>query len=259
MLKRALPIALCLMLPLCAQAQSSLGIQSFSGELSYGTTDRGQTIASADAQIGVNITEVHGLQLDIGLADTGTIVAGTLGAHLYMQPVASQKYGLFASLTDADEFSVQYVNAGIEGRIAVSPATTVEARFGIGGTTGMGGTATDQWDYVFAGAGVLHNLTDTMTLTARVDIAEFDEGPFSAIGLDSQLRLSHSPRGSNFELWGELRNASLYGQNAAPAITSVGLGVTLNLGNAGESLIDRPFQNADPLDQLISRGIVRLY
>lgn len=72
------------------------------------------------------------------------------------------------------------------------------------------------------------------------------------------MRLFHSARGSNFEAYGELTNHALFGDNAAPTITSVGVGITLNLGTAGDSVMDRPFQVATPFDQLINRDIVAL-
>lgn len=222
MLMRILPLALSLAFGATTlQAQSSLGVQGFSAELAYGATDTDQTTLSGLAQLDVRVTDVHGLQLDFGLVDRGSVMLGQMGAHLYMRPAENQKYGLFAMVADVDEFSVQYMNAGLEARLGLSDATAAEFQFGIGGTTAMGGRVGSQWDYAFVGAGVLHEFGDTMTLEARADVTEFDESAFSAIGLDTRLRLSHSARGSNFEMFAELRNSALFGQDAAKPITTL--------------------------------------
>lgn len=259
MLLRSLPLAPALALfNGRADAQSSLGVQGFSGDLAYGIMDDGRTTSRGLANLDVAITGVHGLQLDFGLLDTGTVTLGQIGTHIYMRPRQTQKYGLFATLSDVDEFSVQYMNAGLEGRFGLSANTAAEFRVGLGGTTSMAAKVGSQWDYAFAGIGMLHDLTDTITVQARIDVTEFDETGFSAIGVDSQVRLFHSARGSNFEAYAELTNHALFGDNAAPTITSVGVGITLNLGTAGDSVMDRPFQVATPFDQLIDRDIVAL-
>jgi hypothetical protein len=120
-----------------ADAQSSLGVQGFSGDLAYGITDEGRTTSRGLANLDVAITGVHGLQLDFGLLDTGTVTLGQIGTHIYMRPRQTQKYGLFATLSDVDEFSVQYINAGLEGRFGLSANTGAEFRVGLGGTTSM--------------------------------------------------------------------------------------------------------------------------
>lgn len=241
-----------------AFAQSSLGFHGLDAELSYGFTDEEAQTLSGVAQLDVRITEVHGLQLDFGLVNTGTIILGQLGAHLYMQPVPEQKFGLFVTLSDVDDYSVQYMNAGIEGRFLLSENTSFDARFGVGGTTGMGGTVGPQWDYVFAGAAIQHQFNDNLTAEARVDVTEFDELTFRALGVDSQLRLTYARPGSHFEVFGEIRSSALFGQDAAPARTSLGTGLTVTFGGGSDPLVDRPFQSAAPLDQLIDRGIVTL-
>lgn len=257
MLHRALPLAVSMFaLASGAQAQSSLGIQSLSVDFGYGTTESGRDVLDGLAQLDVQVTSVHGLQLDIGLNDLGPSVVGVMGAHAYMHPVETQKYGLFVVLSDVDGRSIQYTNAGIEGRIALSDDTVVDLQFGIGGSTDLGGSRTAQWDYVFAGAGIMHNLTPQLRIDADMTLAEFDEADFRAIGLDTSLRLTHSARGSNFEVYAEVSNASLFGHDAAPSETQIGIGLTLNLGASADSLMDRPFSIAAPFDQLVTREIV---
>ncbi|MDB9943909.1 hypothetical protein OAD19_02670 [Octadecabacter sp.] len=74
MLLRSLPLAPALALFNGGTgAQSSLSVQGFSGDLAYGITDDGHTTSRGLANLDVAITGVHGLQLDFGLLDTGTV------------------------------------------------------------------------------------------------------------------------------------------------------------------------------------------
>ncbi|SMX31117.1 hypothetical protein [Octadecabacter ascidiaceicola] len=239
-----------------AYAQDSLGIQGLQASLSYGMADDGQTVGSGQVKLDVDITQVHGLQLDLGLIDGGKALTGQLGAHLYMRPVQNQKYGFFASISDMDGEAIQYLSVGGEGRIGLSDQLALDLHLGIGGTTGMGGTSANQWDYVFAGGGLLFAKSDATTLEARVDIAEFDELTFRAIGVDSSLRVSHRLNASNFAVFGEARHSALYGTDAQSPITTFQIGVTMDLGRSSQTLMDRPFETPNPFEQLVQRGIV---
>lgn len=257
MLTRILPFLIPALLSAgMAQAQGSLGIQSLSAHIGTSTTSDHRNEVSGLAQLDVRITDVHGLQLDIGLVDHGSARIGHLAAHLYMQPNATHKYGLFATVSDVDNVSIQYMNAGIEGRIALSERTTLDGRFGIGGSTGLGGGMDQQWDYVFASAAITHDFTPRTRLIARVDVAEFDEQTFRAIGLDSSVRLTHGTSGSPMAIYAELENAALFGRGSAPSVTSLGVGVVMTLGAAAEDPMARAFDMATPFDQLVTRGIV---
>lgn len=240
------------------QAQDSLGIQGLQASLSYGKTDDGQTVSAGQVKLDVDITQAHGLQLDLGLIDGGNAVTGQLGAHLYMQPVQNQKYGFFAAISDMDGEAVQYLTAGAEGRIGLTDQFALDVHFGIGGTTSMGGTSTDQWDYVFAGGGLIYALNNATTVEARVDVAEFDELTFSAVGVDSRLRVSHRLNTSNFAIFSEVRHNTLLGSDAQPPITTLQIGFTMDLGRSSQTLMDRPFETPTPFDQLVQRGIVGL-
>ena len=204
---------LSLVLPLAfaagtVHAQDSLGIQGLQASLSYGSADGGQSVTSGLVKLDVNITQVHGLQLDFGLTDGGTALTGQLGAHLYMRPQHNQKYGFFAAVSDMDGEAVQYLNAGIEGRVGVSEHLAVDMHLGIGGTTAMGGTSADQWDYVFAGGGAIYALNRNTTLEARIDLAEFDELTFSR-DRDRQ-HVAHFPPIEHVQLYSVRRSAPQY-------------------------------------------------
>ena len=192
MFSRLLSIVLPIVFAACsAQAQDSLGIQGLQASLSYGKIHDGQSVSSGQIKLDVDITQVHGLQLDLGLIDGGDALTGQLGAHLYVQPVFNQEYGIFATISDTDGEAVQYLSAGAEGRIGLSDQFALDVHLGIGGTTGMGGTSVDQWDYVFAGGGLIYALDNSTTFEARADVAEFDELTFRAVGVDSRVRISH--------------------------------------------------------------------
>ncbi|MCW1949750.1 MAG: hypothetical protein KIH44_000070 [Octadecabacter sp.] len=252
---------LSLVLPLAfaastVHAQDSLGIQGLQASLSYGTTDAGQTVSAGFVKLDVDITQVHGLQLDLGLTDGGNALTGQLGAHLYMRPVQNQKYGFFAAISDMDGEAIQYLSAGVQGRIGLSDQVAADLHLGVGGTTGMGGTSADQWDYVFAGGGIIYALNQHTTLDARIDVAELDELTFRAVGVDSSLRVSRRLNTSNFAVFGEARHSALYGTDAQSPITSLQVGVTMDLGRSSQTLMDRPFEMPNPFDQLVQRGIV---
>lgn len=237
-------------------AQSSLGILGGAAELSFGETEDGLDQHEAQLQVDVAFTRFHGIQLDFGLKDIGDVTIGEIGGHLYLRPNETARYGFFAQISDVDEQSFQYLDAGIEGRFSLSSDVAVDFNVGVGTTTNLGGASTSQWDYAFVGGGVIYDISDPLTLTARVDVTEYDETDFSAVGLDTSIRLSHAVRHSSTELFAQIDHDVQLGRDGGDPITSLGIGVTWNFGASGGAPIDRPFATAAPLDSLIRRGII---
>ena len=113
-----------------AIAQSSLG---FSGaKLSVIHDDGANAGASGTLALDFAITDFHGVQLELGLEETGAGTIGTAGGHLYVTPADGQKYGLFAVVGDADDRSATYGLLGAEGLFSMNPRTVLELRGGIG-------------------------------------------------------------------------------------------------------------------------------
>lgn len=196
------------------------------------------------------VTEYHGLQLDFALGDTGGGTKGTAALHAYMTPAEGQKYGLFASVTDFDGRSATYGALGAEGRFALSPETALELRGGLGVTHRTG------FDFLFASADLSRDLTPSLTASAGLTLAEYDEAGFSAIGHEARLGLRYAPKGSRFGAFAELARDGLSGDSGAPAETVLRVGVTLSLGRTQTGGIEtRPFRPVDPLRNLVRRGL----
>jgi hypothetical protein len=222
------------------QAQSSLGITGM--DLSFGHLLGNAGGARANARLDVALTAVHGVQLDLGLSDTGDRIMGSTVAHLYMTPRAGQKYGLFVALHDQDAASFTFASLGLMGRMALSDRVTIEGHGGIG--YALGG----ELDAIFAGAAARWQATDGLALTVGLDLAEFDEATLSAIGYTARLNAEFHVS-DRIELITGFETTGRTGRDARGGDPAVFLGMTMRFGGAADPL-RRTFHSPDPLRPL---------
>lgn len=232
-----------------AVAQSSIGTKGASFSFAGISPDDGDAFYEGDIMLDVAISEYHGLQGDLYFTDTGNGLIGRVGGHAYLAPGEGRKYGLFGTFADLDNASYSYVQAGIEGMWAIGENASVEARAGMG-------MASDDLDYIFAGAAVHYALSDTFNVTAALDVAEFDEAGFSAIGTNASFGVEYDMPSAPVVAFAEVRTDMLNGTNGAPSLTSAVLGLRIRLGSSGGvDPATRPFRTSDPIAQLVRRGL----
>ena len=233
-----------------AYAQSSLGITGAVFSLGLVEDEAGDFRGDASAIVDVAITEFHGFQGDLAFSDAASGWIGTVAAHLYMTPVADQKYGLFAALSDVDGRSMIYGSLGAEGMLSLGEATVLEGR------AGMGWADADGLDYIFAGASLAHSLTPALDLELAFDVADFDEASFSATSIEVGVTATYSPEGLPWGAYVSASHSDLVGTDGGDGATRIGLGLNLSLGTAGGTdPHTRPFRTPDPVAPLIRRGL----
>ena len=230
-------------------AQSSLGISAL--DLRFGYEDAyEQRSVGLSGSIDVAITEYHGFQGDVDYLDGAGGAIGRVGAHLYMSPEPVYKYGLFAFAGDVDGAEMFYGAVGAEGMIALTETTTIEMRAGAGMADQNG------LDFVFGGLGVTQDVGDSLRFGVQLEVAEFDEAAFEAIGTELTLSARYSPPGSGLGRFAEVGRHDLSGTSGAPAEITVRAGLSLELGRAGaKGPRGTRFRSPDPIAQLVRRGL----
>lgn len=243
------PIAalLATLIALPADAQSSLGVAGAEASLSYG---KDQTAISAS--VDVALTEVHGLQLDLGYVWGQQAPRGSLAAHLYMAPQPGQKYGLFVSLTDMDGHADRYGLFGAEGLFNIGPRSV------LGLTGGIGGSTFASYDTVYVAAELRHAFSDDTWLSSALTLAAWDEYRFHATTAELTVDLHHRIS-RNVEVFAGVTTGALFGPDAAPARSDVHVGLRMVLGRTPLApATGQMFGHADPYSQLLARGLVTL-
>jgi hypothetical protein len=235
-----------------ATAQSSLGIQS--GGLTFGLAQDGEGEArpSAGLWADVAIGSHHGIQIDLAAEDTARGLLGHVGAHLHLAPGPGRKYGFFATLSDLDGESFTLGTLGLEGRMALGPRTGLELRGGIGIANRI--AATDNLDFLFAGAALDHRISPGLTASLSAEVAEFDETGFRAMGSTLLAEVEYRPARSPIAVSAGLGVSSLEGRDGRPQETFARLGVSWTFGATAEPA-RRPFRRADPYAPLALRGL----
>ncbi len=226
-------------------AQTELGISGLELTLGHEGGDGGGSLAQA--ALDVAITEVHGLEGDLGLYQTRQGTLGTAAAHIYMRPREGRKYGLFAFAGDLDGVSATYGGSGFEGRYAVSKQTAVGAQAGLGLTHRTG------FDFLFGSVELTHDLGQGLTFSAETYLADFDEAEFRATAVEARLGLDYRPDGQPWGLWADISHDTLSG-HASETRISAGISVEFGTPRRG-GLAGRPFGTPRPLKPLISRGL----
>ena len=231
-------------------AQSSLGIQGL--DLRFGMSQDEDGTAQIDVQsrLDVAITEVHGFQGDVVFSETENGLIGHLGAHLYMTPRTGQKYGAFASLSDVDGRMMTWGSIGVEGMLALSDATMIEAR------AGMGISDVDSLDYIFGDVSIALALFDYIDVEAAITFAEVDEAAFRAMSHDISLTARYSLDGAPWGAFASVTQSGLSGRDGQPSETRFGFGVSLSFSQSGGVAPQtRPYRSVDPVAPLVRRDL----
>ena len=231
-------------------SQSSLGIKG--SDLTFGAVqdEAGDFQTQTAFRVDVAVTEYHGFQGDIAFDDTAHGLIGTVGAHIYMTPNESQRYGLFAALSDVDGRSMTWGSVGAEGMLAVGDSSVIEGRAGMG-MSDVGGL-----DYIFAGAAFATAVSPESELALHADFAEFEEASFQAISYDVGVTARYSPEGAPWGVYASVTESGLSGSNGAPSETRIGLGLSMTFGaTGGVEPKYRPFRTVDPVAPLVRRDL----
>lgn len=233
-----------------AAAQSSLGIQGLDLRLGVIQDEDGSAQADLQSHLDIAVTEFHGFQGDVAFADTDNGLIGHLGAHLYMTPRHGQKYGVFATLSDVDERMMTWGSVGVEGMLALSDATMIEAR------AGMGISDVDSLDYIFADIAIAHAPFDNLDVEAAITLSEFDEAAFRAMSYDASLTALYSLDGTPWGSFASIMQSGLSGRDGQPAETRFGFGVSMSFGQSGGvAPRTRPYRSVDPVAPLVRRDL----
>ncbi len=208
----------------------------------------GQGRLSADFAI----TDVHGLQLDLGVTAYDGEFLGQIDGHLYMMPTEAAKYGLFFSVADVDGREATIAMVGVEGMFAVADRTEVHGRAGIG--MALPGDR----DFITLSVGASHAVSTTIAIFGDVMVTEVDEADLRAIGTSVRLGASYQPEGRPWDVTASLVHDGVTGRDAAAFETRAEIGFTWHFGASGgakRSLAARGFANAQPFDALLRRGM----
>ncbi len=239
--------------PLPSLAQTSLGFTGGGVTLGVTSSDTSDSLTFVDGWLDIAITAAHGVQLDFGIEDTSAGTLAHAATHIYMMPREGQKYGVFATVSDLDGEGFTVGTIGLEGRLAVGPKTAIEAHIGIGIAHRI--TAPDNLDFLFAGAGITHDLSPGLTIGLHGEIAEFDETNFQAVGYTVMLEAEYRPRRSPVSISAGIGVSGLDGSNGAPSETVARIGVSYTFGAQTGDPTRRPFRRHNPYAPLALRGL----
>ncbi|MCX7890471.1 MAG: hypothetical protein N2422_12220 [Rhodobacteraceae bacterium] len=233
-------------------AAQSLGLDAL--ELSAAADSKGRAALRLSGDWA--ITGAHGLQLDMGLGDTGggtgSGALGQLDAHLYLAPRPGRKYGLFLSLADVDGREATVAMAGIEGMIDASPATTLSA------AAALGYARPGALDFVALRGGLRHALGPHLSAFAAAQIAEIDETRLRALPWQARAGLAWDAPALPVEIAVALVADGIGGRDGAATGQRAELSLTWRFGGgrgAARPVSDRLFETWQPFDPLLRRGL----
>lgn len=198
------------------------------------------------------ITGVHGLQLDLGLADGDSGLVGQIDAHLYMAPQDRLKYGLFLSLADVDGREATMAMAGVEGLWALAPGTVLSGR------AAVGYARPQALDFIAVSARLDHALSDDLSVFLELGMAEIDEASLRAVTRQARAGIALEPVGQPFTVTLAVARDDITGRDAAPAESRAELGLTFRFGANGGArrpVRDRAFPSPQPFAPLIAAGL----
>ena len=255
---RALPIALTLLLATAPLAfAQSLGLGAGHVELGHTDMDQGPDQLDGRLLMDFTISAHHGIEARAALEDTVLGTAGTVAGVAYMRPTNGLRYGLFGSLSDLDGEAASWGYVGAAGIWAVSDGISLGAHGAIGRrvTGPRAGGRLSEPDTLMGGIDLFARLSEQLSATAALSVAEFDEWQFRATA--SELRAGlvyHLPR-SPLGLRAEMIHDRLDGPNGAAAHTHLRLGLFVRFGAQPTASEMRPFVLSDPIGQLTRRGL----
>ncbi len=244
---RLAPLVLAL-LAAPAAAQSSLGLNFL--EVTAASTGGGQTSLRVTGDY--RVTGAHGLQMDLSASRPGSDLLAQVDAHLYMQPRASAKYGLFVSVADLNDRSGTIGVAGVEGMFALGEATVATGRVGAGLAQPQG------IDFVAVDASVTHAVGQQGALYGSISLAAVDEASLRTTVWSAEFGYVHSLTATGFEISAGLGATGLSGAANDGTDVSARIGVTWQFGGdrgPRRALADRSFGAVRPLEPLLVRGI----
>lgn len=232
-------------------AQGKLGFTGASLDYSVQEDEFGTLQQTAQASVDINVTGVHGLQGRLSFEETAFGTIGSLQSHLYMSPDIGQKYGLFIALSDVDGRSLAWGSAGAAGIFEVSERATFAAHVGLGAADAHG------LDYIFGELSWTQDLSDHFRVEFALSAADFDEAAFRATSIETSLRAEYMPDGSNWGAYALVTQSSLSGRDGRPSATRLGLGVTYQFGQVGQTRAEYThFGPVDPVAPLVRRGLM---
>ena len=124
---------------------------------------------ASSLSVDVAVTDYHGVQGDLSFEGIGDSYVGRIAGHLYLMPRDGQRYGVFAMLGDVDDRSFTYATAGVEGIFTLTDSLSVDGRIGLGAAT------SEKLDFIFGGLGAAWQMSPSLELRGRLDVAQFDE------------------------------------------------------------------------------------
>lgn len=242
--------AAALVVALPAAAQSSLGLSRLEAAIGL-TGDGSQDLAEARLSGDFRITGAHGLQIDLSAVDYPGGYLGQIDGHLYLQPGARSKYGLFGSLADVDGREVTIALAGAEGLFALSDRTRLETRAGIGYAR------PGALDFVAAEVRLSHAVNDALSLHAAAQVAEIQEQSLDTRAWGAEIGLTWHPAEAPLAITAAAGTTGLDGRDSAPADGYIRLGVSWSFGGGRDArapLSEQGFTSPRPFDPLLRRG-----
>lgn len=204
-----------------------------------------------DGTVAVAITPYHHIQGDLGVVKYDWSWWGVIGAHLYMSPGPRVKYGLFASISDINDFSFYEINAGAELGWAPTERSYVQARIGMGWVVPGGN------DYLFAELDGIYAITDDLRATARVAFVNFEETGAKANQFTFGAGLEYDIGRTPLTAYGGVERTVSIGDSDLPDETRFVAGIKVRLGRqTGTGVKDRPWTPIRPFEGHMSQGRV---
>ena len=244
---RLAPLVLAL-LAAPAAAQSSLGLNFL--EASASTSGGGQTSLRVTGDY--RVSGAHGLQMDLSGIRTGSDLLAQVDAHLYMQPQAEAKYGLFLSVADLNDRSGTIGVAGVEGMFALGEATVASGRISAGLAQPQG------LDFVALDASLTRAVGTQGALYGSVSLAAVDEASLRTTAWSAEFGYVRSIAATGFDISAGVGATGLSGVAGDGTDVSARIGVTWRFGGdqgPRRAVADRSFGAIRPLEPLLVRGI----
>lgn len=232
-----------------AWGQSSLGLTN--AEVGLGLDSGGSEGILAGSVAGsFQITPSHGLQLGLGLADDPRGALGQIDLNLYLLPAPSAKYGFVFSLADANGREATIAYGGVAGMFQLGSSTFIS------GQAVLGYARPGSIDFVALTGGLEQALSDTTSIFATLDLAEFDEVSLRTTAYTGRIGVSYQREDSPWVLTAAVAVDGLSDWDESDE-TRIELGVTWRFGSTGGArrpVEERLFRSWQPFAPLLRRG-----
>ncbi|MGH1368396.1 MAG: hypothetical protein ACRBCL_07235 [Maritimibacter sp.] len=230
-------------------ATNGFGFQTFELNARYATGTTGAM--RIDGTVGVAITPYHAIQGDLGVVKYDWSWWGVIGVHLSMTPSERIKYGLFASISDADDLSMFEWNAGVELGWAPTERSYVQVRAGMGWITPGGN------DYLFISADGVYGITDSLRATAHLSFVNYEETGARANQFVFGAGLEYDIGSTPITAYGGIERTFSVGASDLRDETRIVAGVRLRMGRQnGTSVRDRPWTQIRPFEGHMAANVI---